>query len=417
MFVTKVSLNGDTAASTIVTMLMGSGLMLLANLAAGFCVIATVIHLTGIAITALRCRRRAMPRQTVTPGVSILRPICGIDAYVTETLQSSFRLDYPNYEVIFCSAREDDPAVPVVRRLLAANCHIPAKLLIGDDRDSINPKLNNLIKGWDVAAHSWIIMSDSNVLLPRDYIQGLMGCWRSDTGAVCSMPIGSMPGNFWAELECAFLNTLQARFQYFSESVGRGFAQGKTMLFRRDIVDNAGGIRALAAETAEDAATTKLVRRAGLRVRLVGRPFEQPLGWRSAAEVWSRQVRWARLRRISFSWLFLPEAIGGGIFPAVALAFAAWAYGLNAGLCVMTFLALWFAAEIVLAVIVGWRLSLRLLPALLLRDLLLPMLWVAAWMGDDFVWRGNPMTVAAAPRHRRIFRRLGNAVRHGGQRA
>ena len=48
------------------------------------------------------------------------------------------------------------------------------------------------------------------------------------------MPIGARPHNFWAGLECAFLNTLQARYQYVSESLGFGFAQGKTMLFRRD---------------------------------------------------------------------------------------------------------------------------------------------------------------------------------------
>jgi ceramide glucosyltransferase len=35
-------------------------------------------------------------------------------------------------------------------------------------------------------------------------------------------------------------------------------------------------------------------------VRLVDRPFPQPLGYRSAADVWRRQLRWARLRRASF---------------------------------------------------------------------------------------------------------------------
>jgi len=42
-----------------------------------------------------------------------------------------------------------------------------------------------------------------------------------------------------------------------------GFAQGKVMFMRRDLLEPAGGIRALAADLAEDAAATKLVRRAG----------------------------------------------------------------------------------------------------------------------------------------------------------
>jgi ceramide glucosyltransferase len=43
--------------------------------------------------------------------------------------------------------------------------------LIGVDTTSPNPKLNNVVKGWDEARHEWIILTDSNVMLPRDYIQ------------------------------------------------------------------------------------------------------------------------------------------------------------------------------------------------------------------------------------------------------
>lgn len=58
-----------------------------------------------------------------------------------------FALDYPDYELIFCVASDGDPAIPGIRRLMAANPAVPARLLIGDDRISINPKLNNLGEG------------------------------------------------------------------------------------------------------------------------------------------------------------------------------------------------------------------------------------------------------------------------------
>ena len=53
------------------------------------------------------------------------------------------------------------------------------------------------------------------------------------------------------------------------------------MLWRTRVLDEHGGIEALGAEIAEDAAATKLVRRQGLKVRLVDNPFEQPLGRRT----------------------------------------------------------------------------------------------------------------------------------------
>ena len=117
-----------------------------------------------------------------------------------------------------------------------------------------------------------MIVADSNVLMPRDYIQRLMARWRADTGIVCAPPIGARPETFAAEIECAFLNTYQARWQYAAETLGYGFAQGKTMLWRRDVLEAGGGVEALGAEIAEDAAATKLVHRAGLRAHLVSHP-------------------------------------------------------------------------------------------------------------------------------------------------
>jgi ceramide glucosyltransferase len=36
-------------------------------------------------------------------------------------------------------------------------------------------------------------------------------------------------------------------------------------------------------------------------------------------------------------------------------------------------------------------LSVRSPLACLLRDVLLPLLWIGGWLGRDFVWRGNQM--------------------------
>jgi ceramide glucosyltransferase len=367
--------------------------MILANWAAGFCGVATACHLCGIAIAGARIgRQRPHRADSHQPPVTLLRPVCGIDNFAQETLASTFTIDYPDYEIIFCVADADDLVVPLVRELIAANPENGARLLIGDNRFCANPKLNNLLKGWQAARHQWTVIADSNVLLPPDYLHRLFAAWGPDTGAVCSMPVGARPHSFWAELECAFLNTLQARYQYVSEALGFGFAQGKTILLSRDIVERNGGFAALAIDDAEDAATTKLVRAAGLHVQLVATPFEQPLGWRSAGDVWRRQLRWARLRRASFPPLFLPELLVGALPPAVAFAFAASEYGFDVAAPVALFLILWFGAEWGLARTLGWPASWRLLPALILRDLILPALWIAALSGNQFTWRGNKMT-------------------------
>ena len=364
--------------------------------AATFCIAATTIHIASIAIAAIRLRRNsageAASRENLPP-VSLVRPLCGIDNYAADTLASTFALDYPRCEILFCVASAKDPVVPLIRKMMAEHAAAGAKLLVGDDRRSLNPKLNNVLKGWRAASHDWIVLADSNVLMPPDYIERLFASWRADTGLVASPPIGAQPQGFWAELECAFLNTYQARWQYIADAFGCGFAQGKTMLWRRADLERAGGIEALAKEVAEDAASTKIVRGAGLKVRLVDRPFAQPLGYRSAAEVWHRQLRWARLRRASFFVCFLPEALSGGGLPMLALAAAAPAFGLGVASSLTLFAALWYGAEALLAAAAGWHFSLRYPLHCFARDLLLPVLFVSALRGDDFVWRGNEMQV------------------------
>src|SRR5208283_3377578 len=240
--------------------------MITAMWAAGtFIILSTILHLASVAIAMVRCRppRSPLAAPADAPPVSLVIPVCGLDSYAESTLTSAFLLDYPRYELIFCAANVDDPAAPVVRRLIAEHPEVTARLLVGEEPISANPKLNNVFKGWCAAAHDWIAIADCNILMRHDYIQRLFATWRSDTGLVCAPPTGCLPAGFWAELECAFLNCYQARWQYLADGLGIGFAQGKTLFWRRSDLEQAGGIRSLGTEIAEDAASTKIVREAG----------------------------------------------------------------------------------------------------------------------------------------------------------
>ena len=369
--------------------------MTISALAAGICVSAGGIHALSMGLALHRCARRTghVSPPEGAPPVSIVQPLCGVETFSRETLRSIFALDYPDYEILFCLASADDPIAPLVRGAIAAHPERPARLLIGDDRVSANPKLNNVVKGFKAARFEWVIMADSNVLMPADYIQRLLARWRPESGIVCAPPIGSQPESFGAEIECAFLNTYEARWQYAAEAAGFGFAQGKTMLWRRDILDAGGGIEALGAEIAEDAASTKLIHRQGFDAHLVNAPFQQPLGARKLKDVWARQLRWARLRRATFLLQFAPEILTTSLVMIVAAAFAAPEFGLNPAAAVVLAALYWYAVEAVLALVAGWPLSWRSLPAWMVRDLLLPVLWGEGWRRDSFVWRGNAMSV------------------------
>ena len=370
--------------------------MTIGALAAGICATSAGIHGLSVALASRRCRRRSRPPMAPpkdAPSVTIVQPLCGVETFSRETLRSIFALDYPSYEIIFCLASGDDPIAPLVRGAIEANPGHAARLLIGDDRISANPKLNNVVKGWKAARYDWVIIANSNVLMPGDYIQRLLARWSPDSGIVCAPPIGSRPKSFAAEIECAFLNTYEARWQYAGESTGYGFAQGKTMLWRRETLEKGGGIEALGAEIAEDAAATKLINAQGLSAHLVDEPFQQPLGRRRLRDVWSRQLRWARLRRVTFPLFFVPEILTTSLFTLAAAGVAAPAFGVSVALAVAVTAVFWYGAEAALALAAGWPLSWRMPFAWVVRDLMLPALFAQAWTGGNVVWRGNAMNV------------------------
>ncbi|MBL4927764.1 glycosyltransferase [Tabrizicola sp. KVB23] len=350
-------------------------------------------HLATVGL-GLAQLRRPLPRRIGQPPVTLLRPVCGSDPFDEETLRSSFTLEYPQYEVIFCAPNEADPAVALCRRLMAQYPHVPARLLTGLDALT-NPKLANLAKGWRAATYEWVCMTDSNLLLPPDYLTTVTGSWAEGTGLVSCPPVGVRPADLGGHLECAFLNGNQARLQLAAARLGFGFAQGKTLFWSKPALEAAGGIAALGRHLAEDVTATRITREQGLRVSLPPRPWAQPIGQRSLRAVWNRQLRWSRVRRDGFPLLFLLEPLNGALLPA-ALAFAATGLAGGSAIWPLAYLALWYGAEIALCRAARWPLGLRGVLALPLRDALLPVLWLATFLRRGIEWRGNAMAVPSA---------------------
>ena len=64
----------------------------------------------------------------------------------------------------------------------------------------------------------------------------------------------------------------------------------------------------------------------------------------------------------------------------------------------LAFLVVWYGAEWRLTVKAGWHHSRRSVACFMLRDLMLPALYLNAWFGRGFEWRGNDMRAIESPR-------------------
>lgn len=121
--------------------------------------------------------------------------------------------------------------------------------------------------------------------------------------------------------------------------------------------------------------------------------------------MWKRHVRWARLRRVTFKAFFLPELLIGAFFP-LACAFGLAVLGVVPPVTPVVLAILWYGGEALVSRSAGWHLSTATPLAWFVRDVLLPMLWISAWLGNRFVWWGNAMSVEAERRPGLIERLL-----------
>lgn len=357
------------------------------------------LHLATVALAALRYMAPAeLPTiDAHLPSLTLLRPVCGLDAFDEMTLRSSFLQDYPDFNVIFCAARADDPACALINRLMTQFPHIPAQLMIGETPITGNPKINNMQKGYLAAQTDHIVMTDSNLMLPADYLRQLVARWQDDrVGLITSPAAGSHSENLWSAVECAFLNTHQGRWQLAADAVGLGYAQGKTLYGKRSIIDAGGGLQALGRDLAEDVAMTKLIREQGKTVRLTRHLYTQPIGTKSFDKVWARQVRWSLIRRQGFLHLFLLEMVQGPVLPLIICAGLITAGAIQAW-SLVSLLVIWYGSEWALARIAGWPATPRDLAAFVLRDALIPAIWGITWTQKGLVWRGNTVSPPTKP--------------------
>ncbi|MHA1560309.1 MAG: ceramide glucosyltransferase, partial [Alphaproteobacteria bacterium] len=77
---------------------------MLTTIAIAFCAVTLFAQATTISIVIVRLRRRTKEPEFggEPPFVTIIRPIRGVENHLDLCFESSFKLSYPNYEVIFC---------------------------------------------------------------------------------------------------------------------------------------------------------------------------------------------------------------------------------------------------------------------------------------------------------------------------
>lgn len=323
------------------------------------------------------------------PPVSILKPLKGADSGLRENLLSFFFLDYPNYEIIFSVASESDPAYAIVGDLIKKYPGL-ARLVVGEVEIGLNPKVNNLVRSYELAKNDLILISDSNVKVKPGYLKHVTSHLAEDVGVITAVVAGVEPKGIGGWLEAVYLNTFYARGMNLAFSAGKPCVVGKSMMFRKSNAAKFGGIRSSAMYLAEDFYIGEEMRKLGLRIVLMRDPIDQYIGNYSFRAFWDRHIRWGRIRK---SQAILPFLLEPFATPISASLMAGIIFTKISSISFLTIfilqLLVCMAADIFIAAKMVNKISWKIVAAWLLREFLSIPMWVVVASGDKVVWRGK----------------------------
>jgi ceramide glucosyltransferase len=326
--------------------------------------------------------------------VSILKPVKGAEEHLEENLDSFFALEYPCFELLFTVADENDPAIPVIEKLIGRHPKVSSRLFVGEVVVGSNPKVNNLVKSYRQARYDAILISDSNVRVGHEYLRAVVASFGENVGIVTAVVCGDHVASLGAALEASFLNTFYARFMVIADRVGTPVVIGKSMLFRKSEAERFGGIRALARYLAEDYMAGQAMRLLGRKIELMDQPVVQPLGRYDFWSFWSRHIRWGRLRKSQAPLAFVFEPLMSFWISGLI---GAWAMSAVLGVGFWMVFAIhtlfWCSLDLAMMKIVSGRIRWWAPFSWIVRESLHFPLWLNIASGRTVIWRGRKLTL------------------------
>lgn len=257
-----------------------------------------LLHLLAIFNGKMKLhKKKALPPLEVPlPGVSIVKPLTGVDPNLFSNLESFFTMNYPQFELLFCIQDEGDPSIMLVRRLMEKHPLVDARVFVGGCPVGVNPKINNMQPGYEAAKYELILISDSGIRMKEDTLLDMVLTMADDVALVHQMPFACDRKGFPAILEKVYFGTAHARIYLAADLLRINCATGMSALMRKKLLDEVGGIRAFGHYLAEDFFFAKSFEDRGWKIRISSQPAWQNSGLCEVGLFQTRVARWAKLR-------------------------------------------------------------------------------------------------------------------------
>jgi len=361
----------------------------------------TIFLLLSLA-AAWRHRRKAQAgaklvaavSESSLPPVTVLKPLHGMEPHLKENIESFFRQNYPDFEIIFGARAADNPALRVVEEIRQRYPQVRCRTVLSGPPSWPNAKALSLEKMIAVSSNDYFVITDSDVEVAPDFLRNVVPpLLDPEVGLVTCLYRGVPAPSWWSLLEALGMSVEMPSGVMIADMLeGMRFALGPGMATRRDALTSMGGFAATKDYYSDDFVLGNRIWVAGYKVILSHHMVDHVLIPQSFLRTFGHQLRWHKSTRYSrpkgHLGTGLTFAVPFGILglgSAFALGHLAIGLGLLAAAC---------TNRIVQCVAVGWGVIrdprvLRYCWLYPVRDLFGFATWVGSYTSRRFFWRGE----------------------------
>jgi len=327
------------------------------------------------------------------PGVSILKPVKGVDPRMYAGFVSHCRQQYAGeIELLFGVRSLEDAAVADVARLRVEHPDMSIRLVECPLLLGANGKVASLAQMLPQARFEHVVVNDSDIVVSSLYLANVMAPFADEAVGLVTVPyIGLAAGSLCSKLEALGISTdfMAGVFTARKLEGGIRFGLGSTLATTKTALAKMGGFEALVDQLADDYELGARLAAVGYRVELVHEVVATTVPAYTLRGFCEHQLRWARStrdsRRMGYIGLGVTYVLPWALACVLASGGALWSFSLLS-------LALLLRVSVALSVGVGMLRDgqvLRDMWLLPLRDCFGLFFWAWSYASDVVVWRGE----------------------------
>ena len=319
------------------------------------------------------------------PPVTVLKPVCGAEPELYRCLRSFCVQRYPEFQLILGVRDAGDPAIAIIKRLIAEFSDRDLMLVVDGQIHGSNLKVSNLVNMHRAAKHDVIVVSDSDVIVDGDCLAKLVAPLADGSvGAVTSLyKAAPLPG-LDSGLGALYINDWFLASAIVDAGMRNvAYCFGPLTAIRRAARNAVGRFDRLAFHLADDFLLGRRIVASGYRVLLSNCVVDVVVA-ETFRSLFSHELRWARTVR-TLKPLEHALSLVTHPLPPLLLLFAA-----SPTLWAANLIALALLLRVALHCVMARRFSPGTAPRpwlVQIRECLCFAVWLASFLGSDIRWR------------------------------